>query len=149
MYQINLTDEEQKQLLKITKTGKTTAKEILHANILLSTADNRPTKLTVKETAQKNNTSTVTVQKIRQTYATQGINAALKRKQRQNPPTPPKITGEIQAHIVALACSQPPNGHAKWTLRLLADKAVELEHIDQISHVSIRTVLKKHNINLI
>jgi len=149
MYQVNLTDEEQKQLSKITKTGKTTAREILHANILLSTADNRPTKLTVKQTAQKNNTSTVTVQKIRQTYATQGLDAALKRKQRQTPPNPSKITGEIQAHIIALACSQPPNGHAKWTLRLLADKAVELNYIDQISHVSVRTVLKKHNMNLI
>jgi hypothetical protein len=78
-------------------------------------------------------------------YAERGIEAALKRKKRETPPVKPKITGEVEAHIIALACSEPPKGYAKWSLRLLADKAVELEYIDEISYVSVGAVLKKHS----
>jgi len=145
MYKVNLTEEEQTKLIKITTTGKTSAKEILHANILLATADNKPTKLTISKVAQKCNTTNTTVQIIRKLYATKGLNAALTRKKRTTPPIEAKITGEIEAHIIALACTKPPKGYAKWSLRLLANKTVELNYIDQISYVSVGTVLKKHN----
>ncbi|MDR0492246.1 MAG: helix-turn-helix domain-containing protein [Nitrososphaerota archaeon] len=71
----------------------------------------------------------------------------LQRKKRQTPPTPPKITGETEAHIIAIACSKAPNGQAKWTLRLIADKCVELHYIDSISHMSVSRLLKKHNLH--
>ena len=145
MYQVNLTEEEQTKLSKITTTGKTSAKETLHANILLATADNRTPKLTITAVAQKCNTTNTTIQIIRKLYAQNGLNAALKRKKRTTPPTEAKITGEVEAHIITLACSKPPNDYAKWSLRLLANKTVELNYIDQISHVSVGTVLKKHN----
>jgi hypothetical protein len=145
MYKVNLTEEEQAKLTQITTTGKTSAKEILHASILLATADNRPIKLTISEAAQKCNTTNTTIQIIRKTYAQHGLETALKRKKRQTPPIPPKITGEVEAHIIALACSEPPKGYAKWSLRLIANKTVELNYIDQISYVSVGTVLKKHN----
>ena len=61
----------------------------------------------------------------------------------------PKITGDVEAHIIAMACGKPPEGFAKWSLRLLAEKAVELGYIDGISYVSVRTVLKKHSSNRI
>ena len=148
-YKVNLTDEEQRTLKKITTTGKVSAREILHANILLATADNRSKKLTVAAAAQKCNSTTTTVQIIRKLYAEEGFEAALKRKKREIPPVAAKITGEVEAHIIALACSKVPEGYAKWSLRLLADKAVELSYIDEISYVSVGSVLKKHNLSLI
>jgi len=72
----------------------------------------------------------------------------LTRKKRETPPVEPKVTGEVEAHIIALACSKPPNGYARWTLRLLADKSVELEYVDNISHMAVKRLLKKRNINL-
>jgi len=148
-YQVNLTEAERKKLTRIATTGKSSAKEILHANILLATDDGRSPKLTVAAAAEKCNTTTTTVQTLRKSFAQQGLDAALKRKKREKPPTEAKITGEVEAHIIATACSEPPKGFAKWSLRLLADKIVELEYIDKISYVSVSTVLKKHHLSLI
>ena len=145
---VNLTSEERTKLMKITTTGKASAKEILHANILLATDDCRTQKLTVTAVADKCNSTTTTVQTVRMLYSTQGLEAALKRKKRDTPPVQAKITGEVEAHIIAMACGKPPEGFSKWSLRLLADKAVELEYIDSISFVSVGTVLKKHNLSL-
>ena len=147
-YQVNLTEEERVQLKGIATKGRSAAKEILHANILLATDDNRIPKLTVAEAAAKCDTTTTTVQKLRKKYSEDGLSAALKRKKREIPPVAPKITGEVEAHIIALACSEPPKGFSRWSLRLLADRAVELEYIEKISHVSVGTLLKKHNLSL-
>ena len=149
VHSVVLSDDEKRKLIKIATTGKTSAKEILHANILLATDDKRFPKLTVLEVAEKCNTTTTTVQTVRKSYAQYGFNAALKRKKRNTPPIEPKITGDVEAHIIALACSKPPQGFLRWSLRLLANKAVELEYINKISYVSVGTVLKKHNLSLI
>ncbi|MDR0722863.1 MAG: helix-turn-helix domain-containing protein [Treponema sp.] len=69
--------------------------------------------------------------------------AFLRRKKRETPPVEPKITGEVEAHIIALACTPVPQGYAKWSVRLLADKCVELQYIDSISFKSVQRVLKK------
>jgi hypothetical protein len=143
-YQVKLTDTERTKLKRITTRGKSPASEILHANILLATCDNRVPKLTVAAVAEKCNSTTTTVQKIRKLYAMGGINAALKRKKRETPSVEAKITGAVEAHIIAMACGEPPEGFATWSLRLLASKAVELGYIDEISYVSVRSVLKKH-----
>jgi len=82
-------------------------------------------------------------------FAAESIGAFLKRKKRETPPVPAKITGEVEAHIIALACSEPPKGCARWTLHLLASKAVELAYVDGLSFKSVQRVLKKHNLNLI
>jgi len=73
----------------------------------------------------------------------------LQRKKRETPPVPPKITGEVEARITALACSKAPEGYARWTLRLLAEKCVELHYSDTLSHMSISRLLKKTNLSLI
>ena len=78
----------------------------------------------------------------------ESVSEFLKRKKRETPPVEPKITGEVEAHIVALACGPVPEGCAKWSVRLLADKSVELNYIDTISPVSVHRLLKKHNLSL-
>jgi uncharacterized membrane protein len=148
-YEVNLSAEEKETLKEITRNGKSTAREIMHARILLATDDTREPKLTVRQVAEKCDSTTTTAQTVRRLYATQGLEAALERKKRETPPVDAKITGDVEAKLVALACTEPPQGRAHWALRLLADRAVELEIIDSISHSSVRTVLKKHNSNLI
>ena len=77
------------------------------------------------------------------------VSLFLQRKKRETPPVPPKVNGELEARIIALACSEVPKGNARWTLRLLADKCVELHYSDSISHMTINRLLKKTNLSLI
>jgi hypothetical protein len=79
---------------------------------------------------------------------TSTIEEFLTRKKRETPPVPAKITGEVEAHIIALACSEPPQGCARWTVRLLAKRAVELQYVDGLSAMSVNRLLKKRNISL-
>ena len=141
-YSVELKQDEIALLKEVISKGISSAKEILHANILLATDDTRVPKLTVAQVAQNLNTTATTVQAIRKNYATKGFDAALKRKKRDVPPVAPKITGDVEAHVVALACSEAPHGYSKWSLRLLASKAIELEYIDSISCVSVDSILK-------
>ena len=80
--------------------------------------------------------------------ANQDIEAYLTRKKRETPPVPAKVDGRVEAEIVALACSEAPEGHSRWTLRLLAEKAVSLNIVDSISYVRVQQILKKRNISL-
>jgi len=80
--------------------------------------------------------------------AADSVSAFLQRKKRETPPVQPKITGEVEAHIIALACGPVPEGCARWGVRLLADKCVELNYIDSISFMSVQRILKKHNLSL-
>ena len=77
------------------------------------------------------------------------LKATLNRKKRETPPVPAKVTGEVEAHIIALACGEPPKVYSKWTLRLLAEKTVELGYIESVSHSTVSSVLKKMNVSLI
>jgi len=79
----------------------------------------------------------------------ENISVFLQRKKRETPPVPPKVTGELEARIIALACGAVPKGYARWTLRLLADKCVELHYSDSMSHMTIQRLLKKTNLSLI
>jgi hypothetical protein len=84
-----------------------------------------------------------TVERVKKRFVEGGVEAALVRRYTVRP-FPVKVDGDVEARLVALSCSQPPEGFARWSLRLLADKAVELEYIDSISHETVRQVLKKH-----
>ena len=79
--------------------------------------------------------------------ATENLTMFLQRKTRETPPVPPKVTGEMEARIIALACGEAPKGYARWTLRLLAAKCVELQYSDTMSHMTISSLLKKRNLN--
>ncbi|MFA5738303.1 MAG: helix-turn-helix domain-containing protein, partial [Bacteroidales bacterium] len=85
---------------------------------------------------------------VRTSYGEKGLETTLYRKKRETPPVEAKVTGEIEAHIIALACGDPPKGYAKWTLRLLADRSIQLRYIDSISHTQVGRILKKTNISL-
>ena len=89
-----------------------------------------------------------TVQNVRTSYANNGLDATIARKKRETPPVPPKVTGDVEAHIIALACGDPPEGYTKWTLRLLADKCVELNYAESLSHMTVARILKKTNLSL-
>ena len=148
-YVIELSAEDKAKLTDIVTKGKSPARMILRANILLA-SDRRSEKyMTISEISKAYHTTPTTVQNVRASYYEKGLEATINRKKRETPPVPAKVTGEVEAHVVALACGEPPEGYSKWTLRLLADKTVELGYIDSISHVTISTILKKTNLSLI
>lgn len=148
-YEVHLTQEEQKKLQGICSKGKATARSIRRAQILLGADANRPEgKLGDKEIAERLHIHTNTVHLVRKSFAEHGLQAVLERKKRATPPNPPKVTGELEAKIIALCCSEPPAGRSRWTLRLLADRAVELQYIDSISYDTVDRVLKKANLSL-
>jgi len=145
-----LSSTERNRLQSLISKGAATAKSIMHANVLLA-ADENNTKgrMSEAEIAELMHVSKQTVHTIRQLYSEKGLDAAIGRKKRDTPPVPAKITGDVEARIIALSCNEPPSGRSKWTLRLLADKAVELEIIDSISYVAVGQLLKKTNSNRI
>ena len=146
-YIVRLTAEERKELENLVKKGKTQAYRIKHANILLAVDADGPN-LSDENSAQIFGCHQNTVCNVRQRFVEQGIEAALERKKRDKPPRELKIDGEKEARLIAIACSEPPAGRAKWTLKMLADKLVELDIVDTISDQTVRRALKKTNLSL-
>ena len=144
-YRVILTDKERNKLTKIISKGSASAKSIMHAHVLLAADEGSSPKRSEKEIADLFQINDRTVHTIRKTYDTKGLNAAIRRKKRQTPPIQAKITGVVESKIIALSCSEPPEGRSKWTLRLLADKIVELQIMESISHESVYRLLKKTN----
>ena len=140
LYNVNLTEEERKELTSLTTTGRQSVRRTLHARILLK-ADNG---LIDEEISEHLNISVRTAERVRKQCVLDGIEAALNPKQR--PPRDPRVDGEVEARLVQLACSEPPEGYQRWTLRLLADRLVELEVIDRISHETVRQRLGKKRV---
>lgn len=145
---IRLEQVKREQLTKIVQCGAGKAKEILHANILLLTDEvGRKEKLSEQKIADLLQTSKQTVNAVKKRYCAKGI-ISISRKKQDKPSRPSKFTGDVEARIIALACGQSPKGTAHWSLRLIADKAVELQYVDKVSHEGIKLLLKKHNISL-
>jgi transposase len=148
---IKLTEEQRKELEKFSKTGVHSAKLIKRAEIilLLDTSVNGEA-VQFKEIAKRLDVSTTTITRVKADFiAAESITAFVQRKKRATPPVAPKITGETEARIVALACSEVPEGCARWTVRLIAEKSVELRLVDSVSHMTVHNLLKKHNLSLI
>lgn len=143
---VRLTDAERKELEKMVRSGKNKARVITRARIWLMADRNRDRHKTQPEIAAALEISNTTVSTTCRRYALSGLAAALSEKPR--PGQAPKITGEVEAQLVTLACSQPPEGHARWTLRLLRDELVRLEVVDSLSHVAVGEALKKTNLSL-
>ncbi len=148
LYVVDLSENERAKLLSIVNKGKASAKRILHANILLAADINNSNKISAPVIAERYHVHRQTVQTVRKTYATEGLEAALGRKKRKVPPVEPKLTGDVEARIIALCCSDPPSGYERWTLRLVAEESIKLEIIPSISHMSVGRVLKKTNLSL-
>ena len=146
-YIVRLTAEGRKELENLAKKGKTQAYRIKHANILLAVDADGPN-LSDESSAGIFGCHQNTVRNVRQRFVEQGIEAALERKKRDKPPRELKIDGEKEAQLIAIACSEPPAGRSKWTLKMLADKLVELYIVDSVSDQTVRRVLKKTNLSL-
>ena len=145
-YIVDLTEVEQKLLKKLTTTGKHAAYKINHARILLKADVNQPDRgWSDRAISKALNISTSTIERVRQRFVESGIDAALSyrqgrgRKQR-------RLDGEQEAYLLAVACSEAPQGRERWTLRMLADKMVELNHVESVSHETVRQTLKKNEI---
>ena len=147
-YVIELSNQEKVRLMEIVKKGNSPARTILRANILLASDKQSDKYMTVSEIANAYRTTPTTVQTVRTSSCKKGLEATITRKKRETPPIPAKVTREVEAHVIALPCGQPPEGYSKWTLRLLANKTIELGYIESISHVTISTILKKTNLSL-
>lgn len=139
---VNLSEEEKNKLMELLTAGK--PNEILYANIILMS----DRKFTPKTICAALNTSKQTVNMAKRRYLAEGADKFTIRRNAGKAPMPPKLTGEVEAKIVALACMQPPEGRTRWTLELLSDKTVELRYIDSITPMSVSRILKKRNLSL-
>ena len=146
-YIIELNETERKILMDIVKKRNSPARTIMRANILLA-SDRGNKYMTVAEIADTFNTTPTTVHNVRTSYVNRGLEATINRKKRETPPVPAKVTGDIEARIIALACGEPPEGYSRWSVRLIAEKCVELNYIDSISHMTVSRILKKTNLSL-
>ena len=148
---IKLTSKERAELEKFCTTGVRSVRLVNRARILLSLDTSKGRTAEQQEAiAKRLGVSRQTVVNTRNDFIKAGnIAAILQRKKRDTPPVTPKVTGEIEARIIALACGEAPKGCARWTLRLLADKCVELRYSDKMSHMTISRLLKKTNLSLI
>jgi transposase len=141
-YIVRLTQEERDHLDKLLSVGRTAARKLLHARVLLKADADGPA-WQDERIAEALDTSVSTIEIIRQRFVEEGFEAALNRKKQVRPSVTPKLDGEKEAQLIALSCSSPPDGRARWTLRLLADRLVTLEVVESISHETVRQVMKK------
>lgn len=141
-YIVRLSGEERRRLMEIVTRGKAPAHKIRHANILLKADANGPA-WSDQAIAQAFSAHVNTVALVRQRYVEQGLDVALNRKKQRRPSREPRLDEEAEAILLKLRCSQPPEGHSQWTLRLLAQKLVELGLVDTICHETVRQVLKR------
>lgn len=138
---VNLSADERTYLDKMIRTGSVPARVQARARILLLADRSQGGRLSDDEVAQAVRVHKQTVYNIRRRYWREGLDSSLYEKPR--PGQPPKITGDVEAQLIVLACSDPPEGHDRWTLKLLADRLVELELVESISTVAVYKRLKK------
>lgn len=143
---IYLEEEERILLKQLIHRGQSPARVQTRARILLLLDRSQGDKRTLERVAEGAICSVSTVRNIKRTYLSGGVEAALYEKPR--PGAAPTFTGEVEAKLTMLACSEPPTGHARWSLRLLADQMVALDYVEEISHVTVGKILKKTNFSL-
>jgi transposase len=147
-YIVTLTEEERRMLREMVSRGRAAARKLMHARILLKadSSDGGPG-WDDGAMAEGLEVGRATVERVRKEFVEEGLEAALERRQprRQYPHT---LDGDGEAHLIALACGQAPEGRSRWTLRLLADRMVALEYVEEVSKDTVRRVLKKTNLSL-
>jgi transposase len=144
-YRVTLTDEERGELEGLIGKGKADARKLAHARVLLQVDESAggPGRIDT-DVASALNLSLRTIERVRQRFVEEGLAAAL--LPRPSPRVYPRaLDGAQEAHLIALACSAPPEGKPRWTLRLLAERMVELDYVDAVSYETVRRVLKKTN----
>lgn len=149
-YRVTLTKEERKELETLTRRGKTHARSFIHARaLLLCDAGADGPAWSVADTAEALGVSSRAIEQLKKRFVENGFEAALERKRREKPPREVTFDGAFEARLIALACSDAPEGQLRWTVRLLADKVVELNIASSVSHMTVQRILKKTNLNLI
>ena len=140
---VRLTPHERTQLLGLLSSGQAPARKLTHARILLK-ADHGTDgpRCTDEAIAEALDVGEVTVWRVRKRYVTEGLEAALNHRHPKNH-RPRRLDGDQEAQVIALACSEPPAGRTRWTLRLLARRMVELEYTECVSYETVRVTLKK------
>lgn len=147
LYTVTLSEEERQQLKHLISSGQAPARKIRRANILLKTDQSAGgPKWTYQAIADAFDVSEETISAIRRHYANGGLEAALNRKAPEREYAH-RLDGHQEAQLIALACGEPPEGYAQWSLRLLANRMVELQYVEAVSHETVRQVLKKTNSN--
>jgi transposase len=147
-YIVTLAQEERQMLQAMLSKGRAAARKLMHARVLLK-ADvscDGPAWNDV-EIAVSLEIGRATVERVRKQFVEEGLEAALERRKPRRQ-YQRKLDGDGEAHLIALACSQAPEGHSRWTLRLLAQRMVQLEQVESVSHETVREVLKKTNLSL-
>jgi transposase len=137
-YLVDLSTDERESLRQLIRRGKRSSRKVTRARILLLASDG----LTDEQIVTALKTAFATVERTRKRFVEEGLGCLNERPRRGQAR---KLSGKQEAHIIAIACSTPPEGRARWTLRLLADKVVELNFADSIARETVRQVLKKTN----
>lgn len=142
-YKVTLTKEEINELMDIINKGSHTSQKFRTAYILLNCDEGEfADKVTNSQISRVLRVGMRTIDRTKKKFVEEGFDAALERRPTQRE-YERKADGDLEAHLIALCCSEPPKGFAKWSLRLLADKVVELKYAESISHETVRRVLKK------
>lgn len=144
-YTIILSESEEKTLKSIISKGVYPVRTIKRAQILLKLNNTAVNECKTTELANLFSLSETTINRIKKAYQEKGIDCIF-RKNRKTPPVESKVTGEVEAHLIALACHNPPAGYSKWTLRLLSERMVQMNYIDSISHTTIGKILKQNSL---
>jgi len=147
-YIVTLMEAERQMLQAMLSRGKAAARKLVHARVLLKAdAGSGGPGWTDGQIAEGLEVGRATVERVRKEFVEEGLEAALvRRKPRRQYRR--KLDGDGEAHLIALACQKAPEGRSRWTLRLLADRMVQLEYVDQVSYQTVRRTLKKTNLNL-
>lgn len=146
-YFVKISKKEREYAQKLIASRNCSTRLKKRANVLLMRDEEAGRPATQEEIAKRCGVSSVTVYHTVRDYCEHGIEYALTAKRAENPPRPAIVDGEREARIIALACSEAPEGFSRWTVRLLTEKVVELQIVPSISRETIRRVLKKHNLN--
>ena len=143
-FRVTLTDEERSLLRKMVSSGKGAARKLLHGRILLPAhASPEGIRYTDEAIAEALGVSLSTIHRVRQHFVEESFEAALNPRPPLRRPDKVIINGEVEQHLIALACGEPPRGHGRWTVRLLADRLVELGYVARASRETVRQALKK------
>jgi transposase len=148
-YKVTLLESERSKLDALVCNGKTGAKKFINARgLLLCDAGPHGPAWKVADVAKALGVTSRTIEHLKKRFVEEGFEAALERKQRDSPPRAIVFDGEFEARLIALACSEASEGYARWTIRLLAEKAVELNFAPSVSHMTAQRILKKANLSL-
>lgn len=145
-YCVQLNGEQRQQLEQLVSSGKAPARKIMHAHILLKADESQDgPHWSDEQIKQAFGVGAATIWRVRRRFVEQGLDHALNRRPQPERPEKRKLTGEVEAHLIAITCGEKPAGEGRWSLRLLAHKLVVLQEVDEVSYETVRRILKKTN----